>query len=174
MDPCSSNPCFLSQLYTHVCMRAHTHTYTYKIHVCFRRRIVHATQLLFNRAQTFSLQPGFRQVRSNLGFKTRGCKPEGNRAHVALRNTLLDSHVFKIGTFYIQTKISGFLEKLRHMEIRGLYYSRHVSKRQCWVSASPLEEVSSPHFTIGPQLLALTTPARTSPIYATSLSHAGI
>lgn len=117
----------------HTCVHACTHTpiHIKYIHVCFRRSIVHATQLLFNRAQTFSLQPGFRQVRSNLGFKTRGCKPEGNRAHVALRNTLLDSHVFKIGTFYIQTKISGFLEKLRHMEIRGLYYSRHVSKRQC-------------------------------------------
>ena len=176
MDPCSSNPRFLSQLYAHVCMRAHTHTpiHIKYIHVCFRRSIVHATQLLFNRAQTFFLQPRFRQVRSNLDFKTRGCKPEGNRANVALRNMLLDSHVFKIGTFYIYTKIFGFLEKLRHMAIRGLYYSRHVSKRRYWVSASPLEEVSSPHFTIGPQLLALTTPAPTSPIYATSLSHAGI
>ena len=51
------------------------------------------------------------------------------------------------------------------------------SRQEHWSgvpSPSPLEEVSSPHFTIGPQLLALTTPASTSPIYATSLSHVGI
>ena len=124
---------FESTVHTHAHARAHTHTpiHIKHIHICFRRSIVHATQLLFNRAQTFFLQPGFRQVRSNLDFKTRGCKLEANRANVALRNMLLDSHVFKIGTFYIQTKVSGFLEKLRHLAIRGLYYSRQVSKRQC-------------------------------------------
>lgn len=178
MDACSSNPCFLSQLYTHMCARAHIHTYTQihmkYIHICFRRSVVHATQLLFNRARMFFLQPGFRQVRSNWDFKTCGCKLEGNRANVALRNMLLDSHIFKIGSFYIQTKISGFLEKLRQTAIQGLYYNRHVSKRQCWVSVSPLEEVGAPHFTLGPQLLALTTLAPTSPIYATSLFHMGI
>ena len=109
----------------------YVYLHTKHIHICFRRSIVHATQLLFSRAQTFFLQPGFRQVRSNLDFKTRGCKLEANRANVALRNMSLDSHVFKIGTFYIQTKVSGFLEKLRHLAIRGLYYSRQVSKRQC-------------------------------------------
>ena len=107
----------------------------------------HASQ-----GMTFFLQPGFMQVRSNLDFQNRCWKLEANKANVALRNMLSDSHIFKSGTFLIQNQDFWVLrKKIKACGNTGPIL-RHVFQGQGWMPVSPLDGATSPQFTAGPQL----------------------
>lgn len=103
MDTCSSNPCCLRVNYMYI----HTYTYTYPY------KYIHMVQKYHHASQgmTFFLQPGFMQVRSNLDFQNRCWKLEANKANVALRNMLSDSHIFKSRNFLIQNQDFWVLRK---------------------------------------------------------------